>query len=341
MLPFKYLKTLWRDAYAARDHTKMWTTAKITADGLTEPYVIPNLGDDIVAVVLHMSVKLDAAAAEAVIAGKKICDLLDNTLINDPSGKTVHNISKAAIFNFVCEFMDKNFTYDALTDFAGAGSSTFTATIPIPVYIPASDGLHTIQFDIAVGNMYAADVTLNAASYIRLEVVTKNESGLEKFKAISQAVAIPVGPFSLTTLETGRVWYTIGVFGGLAALTDLDDIKLGVDNDSLVVSKYKNIHDTWLDAIRYTPRTAYDAFMYFRPHLHKNTDTFDIEGAVAKTPEIFVIASADVPSVTATVAPAATVTVSAMSGARQAAQVSTAQVQGYTPRQFKAVPVKI
>lgn len=285
------MKRLWRDAWNNSEITEYFGTVTPKATGRSEKIAIPNMSKDAIAIVLHGSISITATAAEAFITTATPFSVLDNIVLTDGSGKTVLDISHESAYSYSAEFVDEVPAYTALTDFAGVATHVTPFVLVIPVFIPAGEGIHHLQFDYALTNCYLTDVGLDAASLIDLEVVCSDYSGLSKWKAIDQGITYPVGNYQVTTLEGDRVWYALGILGGLAATTDIDDVVLKTANLSLLDSEYTKIAATWAKRAGYTPRAATDAFLPFMEHYHAHTDYLKLEGAVTKTITVLLIAS--------------------------------------------------
>lgn len=290
----------WREAYAAADLKQFFRTIVPTATGKSESFAIPNLGSRCVGIALHGSIIVTASAAENAVSAAKIIDLLDNLILTDAAGKTKIHIKPRTLYNYAALYMNEVPAMDALTNFAGAGSSTFTFDIVIPVSIAPTEGIYHLQFDYALTNCYAADTIVATGSTIDMVGIYADVE-LPTWKIADISKAFVSGNNQINELESNRGWYGL-IVQGVAALSDIDDVTIKSANQDLISAEFPDLYAQFLQAVLYTPRVTGDIVIGFRPHVHLTTDFVNFEGTTTGTLTIAVIAEADQPTRSATAA---------------------------------------
>jgi hypothetical protein len=148
-------------------------------------------------------------------------------------------------------------------------------------------------FDWAVGNIYAADVTVNGASLISFDVICCDTPPLEKWKVTDRSLALMIGNTQITNFECDRGWYALMIQSLAGGAADIDDVTFKSGAFDLISDEYPALNAEYLNRAEYAPRTAGDTVLQFRPHINMSTDLKMLEGTAARTICEMLIAHAD------------------------------------------------
>lgn len=291
------LRHLWEIAYESSSVTEDVGSQAMQETDTGEEIELSNLGSDTIAIILDGIVKLTASDAEVPITGRILTDILDNITVKDPNGKTVIDLSWRTAYNYCGFFLNEAPVMDTIPTFAKAGTATARFHLLIPIFIPRDQGIHKLEIDYNLANIYAADVGLANGALISISICTGDQTGLMKWKAVDQSVAIVDGPNTITKLENDRPWYAVGIM----ALRDgndndeysIDDVKLVNKSVGLITTKYYKLAAASDERTEFTTRATPDTMLSFRAHLHASTDLFMLEGDEALTISLLLIAQAD------------------------------------------------
>lgn len=297
MYNFGVLRQLWKTAFDSTCLTQNFGSVQPAVANRSPEIPIPNLNSDVVAIEIHGHIICSSVAGQAAVAGALLTDIIDNFDIKDPEGKSVIDLGWESFFNYCGVFNGGNVDdIDALGAIGKADTHTYDFRVIVPIYIPASQGIHKMVFDWSLANIYGGDVTLDAGSLIAYDVITNDGANLEKWKAADRAETRNTGNNSIANFEVDRNWYFVMIQNLDNGVTDIDDVTLKHLNLALVDNEYDDLEAEFLarvDEIDFVPRFAGDAGFYFRNHAHLSTDGFVIEGNTAGTMTLLLIASAD------------------------------------------------